>query len=1084
MKHSADRRGRVLPALLACLFAVFAARADALVPLASDAPAPASVRLIRALPHETVFDVSLDALTTDVREIDGDAFAVLGFPGHAQPSAVGVPALPLVRLLVQVPRGAEVAVGIEPRGTRHVVLADLGLPSRVVPVRAPHLKRPDAPAPPLVVDEAIYEGSAVWPPAPARVASRGVVGGRAVALVELSPVRYVPSTGSVEVWSSARVVVRSHGGDPCADTNRPSDLDAAYPTPPRCTAPEARDDSSFSTDASSTPAEGMIVIVHDDFEAAIDPLVQWKRRSGFRVEVVRTSELGASPTDDDVKAKIQNAYDTWTDPSLGHALLVGDTDFTPIHWGDGGGNSQVTDNWYACLDGPDYLPDIGVARISTRTAAETEAVVDKLLTYQKATFASDAWTRRAGFIGTSDAGHIDLIEGTHDWCIETHYTPNDFETTPWSHGGSSCDRHYHTYDADTSEIAASIDAGRTMVNYSGHGSETSWQGPTSHGGYDQNDVRANTNDGMYPLVISNACITGRLARTECFGETWQKEANKGAIAFVGASNNSYWDEDDYYQRRWHDRIFDAEPLRLGAVHNQAKIDLYEHYGDTGTMRYYFDMYNLLSEPSLWLWTAHPRALDVEYDEQIPVGATEMTVTVSRGGVPVEGDLVAVRKADEGILASSYTDASGTATLGLDPSPMIPGAMDVTVTGPNDRPHLGATEVIPMDGPWLRYAEHAVDDALSGCDADGFADIGETAAFVVTIENIGGDAALGARARLDSSSDVAVIGNPVPLGDLPSGGTAEARFDVRIGADVACLENGSFEVTLECDGCDPRSDVFTEELEKDRNDEVDGESFDHGGAEPEGWSHHALQGHDDWRVVDGDSHSGAWSFKSDGLGVQKDVVLVSDALRPQGRASLSFWHRYDLTETKSGAFVEISVEGSGVWADLEPWIVEHPYDASFQLGNETKEAWSGTSPGWVRTEIDLDAYAGETVRVRFRLAGLDGTGEGWWVDDVELRSAFVSCDASACGVPGSLEIVDVYREAGETVLVWWDDPVAERYVVYRSTDPSASGSFDDVTALDDDDTDATFRDPAEDPLDCWVVQGIGPDGAGPTDHDVP
>ena len=87
-------------------------------------------------------------------------------------------------------------------------------------------------------------------------------------------------------------------------------------------------------------------------------------------------------------------------PSLGFVLLVGDTDFCPIHTGSGGGDSQVTDNWYACLDGPDYLPDLAISRISTRTAEQTTDVVDKLLTYERATFASASWIPRAGF-GTS-----------------------------------------------------------------------------------------------------------------------------------------------------------------------------------------------------------------------------------------------------------------------------------------------------------------------------------------------------------------------------------------------------------------------------------------------------------------------------------------------------------------------------------------------------------------------------------------------------------------------------------------------------------------------------------------------------------
>lgn len=131
-----------------------------------------------------------------------------------------------------------------------------------------------------------------------------------------------------------------------------------------------------------------------------------------------------------------------------------------------------------------------------------------------------------------------------------------------------------------------------------------------------------------------------------------------------------------------------------------------------------------------------------------------------------------------------------------------------------------------------------------------------------------------------------------------------------------------------------------------------------------------------------------------------------------------------------------------------------------------------------TEVDLTGYVGQSVQVHFRLGVLNGTGTGWWIDQVSLRSVFVGCDISACGIPGDCRITSVSRDGEDTVLEWWDDPVAARYQVYRSYDPSAAEHFDDVTALDDDDTDRIFRDPSDAGFARWIVQGIGPDGDGP------
>ncbi len=50
---------------------------------------------------------------------------------------------------------------------------------------------------------------------------------------------------------------------------------------------------------------------------------------------------------------------------------------------------------------------------------------------------------------------------------------------------------------------------------------------------------------MYPFVISNACQTSRF-NTNSFGNRFVVSKDKGAIGFIGCSNDSYWDEDFYW----------------------------------------------------------------------------------------------------------------------------------------------------------------------------------------------------------------------------------------------------------------------------------------------------------------------------------------------------------------------------------------------------------------------------------------------------------------------------------------------------------------------------------------------------------
>jgi subtilisin-like proprotein convertase family protein len=720
---------------------------------------PARVESVATAPAEVRIDLVVPGLESRVVETRGGPRGLLEVPGAGVTGALGHPRLPALRYMVEMPPGAEVFVSLTPASVSRMSLETLGIESPLIPVQPPVPKiEGAAERAPFVEEVGVYASDRFLPAESVQVVDRAVLRGRHVAVIEVRPVRYNPADGSVEVWSRAELRVAFEGGVPQAALREK--LRLASPALDGWIEREivARPDS-IASDTSAFPratsasegAAGMLVIVHDDFVGALQPFVDWKEKTGFKIEVLATSQIDPSPTDSDVKAEIDQRYRSWSNPPLEFVLMVGDTNYVPIHNGTGGGSSQVTDNWFVCLDGTDYLPELAIARISTRSPQQTTDVVDKLLTYEQATFATDIWIKKAGFIGTADTGHITLIEGTHDWCIDNYYTPNEYLPTPWSHGYASCDRHYYTTNATTADIAASIDEGRSMVNYSGHGSTTGWQGPTYNAPYNQSDVNGNSNDGMYPFVISNACVTGSLELTECFGETWQRAPHKGAIAFWGASNNSYWDEDDVLQRDLHDNIFPMdETPPLGVIVNETKLDLYDHYGPTGSVAYYFDMYNLLSEPSLSMWTRVPMDLDVTYPDAIPIGQSSFSVTVMYRGHPVSDAMVAVRKPDERVFEAGYTDETGQITLLFDPAPTTVGDMEVTVTGHDLRPHEGTSMVISPDTPWLIYSSHVVDDTGGG-DGDGTANPGEVFVMPVTVENVGGQPGTGLQATLTTST---------------------------------------------------------------------------------------------------------------------------------------------------------------------------------------------------------------------------------------------------------------------------------------------------------------------------------------------
>lgn len=94
-------------------------------------------------------------------------------------------------------------------------------------------------------------------------------------------------------------------------------------------------------------------------------------------------------------------------------------------------------------------------------------------------------------------------------------------------------------------------------------------------------------------------------------------------------------------------------------------------------------------------------------------------------------------------------------------------------------------------------------------------------------------------------------------------------------------------------------------------------------------------------------------------------LVSPSIDLTGAtttATLYFWHDYTIITGDSG-IVEISTDNS-TWTQLA--------------------TYSGNSGGWTQVSININAYIGNTVNIRFRMVSdSSSTSTGWYIDDVEI-----------------------------------------------------------------------------------------------------
>jgi hypothetical protein len=158
----------------------------------------------------------------------------------------------------------------------------------------------------------------------------------------------------------------------------------------------------------------------------------------------------------------------------------------------------------------------------------------------------------------------------------------------------------------------------------------------------------------------------------------------------------------------------------------------------------------------------------------------------------------------------------------------------------------------------------------------------------------------------------------------------------------------------------------------------------------GWTH-SGQG-DTWSLSDVRVHGGTYSYHAVDVNTSTDQRLESpDVVLPtQSPVTLQFWNWQEMEDRSSGCWdggiLEISTDGGANWTYLPTDVMQSdPYDGPV-TGLDGLEGWCGDPQDWVRSVVDLDAYAGQTARFRFRLGTDSSVGrEGWYIDDVYVQS---------------------------------------------------------------------------------------------------
>lgn len=156
-----------------------------------------------------------------------------------------------------------------------------------------------------------------------------------------------------------------------------------------------------------------------------------------------------------------------------------------------------------------------------------------------------------------------------------------------------------------------------------------------------------------------------------------------------------------------------------------------------------------------------------------------------------------------------------------------------------------------------------------------------------------------------------------------------------------------------------------------------------------------------------------------LQLDEEILVTGD------QPTLRFFHQYSIDEGTAGGIVEISTDGGTRWTDLAPYFIRNAYSRPVAYNTFAEldaHAFSGKNGEFEASYIDLSAFMGERVTIRFRFSSLqydnenipDKDYDGWFIDDVEFMD-LQRYQSEACATTDEGDNVCAMAAAGGTLV---------------------------------------------------------------------
>lgn len=733
-------------------------------------------------------------ISSSMIQHENNDYVILETATYTKSEKIGYPSLPVLRKLMEIPQGANPKVEILSYDIKEFQLGELGITNPIYPCQGPLSKCADEEI--FQIDNNIYETNGFVKEEMVRFEVVGTMRSQRLGLVVISPFEYNPVTNVLRVFENINFEIVFENADFAKTQEIKSNTFSPYFSGMQSNILNYIPESSR---ANLTQYPIKYVIVSDPmFTDNLQPLVDWKKRKGFDVVEAYTDEIGT--TKEAIKTYIQGLYDAGTteNPAPSFILFIGDLNTMPT-WNNGDG---VTDRNYVEYTG-DLLPEIFYGRMSAENTAQLDVIIGKTLQYEQFTM--------------PDPSYLDevlLVSG-----VDGSYAPNwgngqiNYGTINYFNEDHGITSHTYLYPESGSSAAVikqDISNGVTFANYTAHCSPNGWADPS----VGISDIANFTNQDKYGLMIGNCCSSSEF-QTDCFAEEVVRAENKGAVGYIGGSNSTYWDEDYYfgvgvgtinqdppayeettlgnYDRQFHDN---GEPFSewyttMDQVIFAGNLAVLE--SGSSRAQYYWDIYNLIGDPSLMVYFTVPEEMPVSHAGLITIGQSTFTVET-------EPYAYAAINRDGVTLSVGLADENG--VLELNTEGFTPGNVELVITAQNRQPYIEELLVFTPNGAYISFESYTIDDELLG-NGNGMAEFNEIVLFNVSLKNFGTVDANAVNAVISSESEyITILENTMNFGT--------------VAVDQIVLVEDAFKVQLSNNVPDQEQIVFVIEM-TDEND---------------------------------------------------------------------------------------------------------------------------------------------------------------------------------------------------------------------------------------------------------------------------